>query len=44
MMSDERRARWERRAVHGYVAYIALSAAALMIAGLILLVVAIASA
>jgi hypothetical protein len=44
MISDERRARWERRAVRGHVAYVALSAAALTIAGLILLVVAIASA
>jgi hypothetical protein len=34
MMSDERRARWERRAVRGYVADITLSAPALVIAGL----------
>jgi hypothetical protein len=44
MTSEERRARWERRAVGGYVAYIALSAAALLIAGMILLVIAIAPA
>jgi hypothetical protein len=43
-MTEERRARWEQRAVGGYVVYIALSAAALLIAGLILVVVAIASA
>jgi hypothetical protein len=42
-MTDERRARWERRAITGYVAYIALSAAALVIAGLILIAIAIAT-
>jgi hypothetical protein len=41
---EGRRARWERRVVGGYVAYIALSAAALVITGLILVVIAIAKA
>jgi hypothetical protein len=44
MTSNERRRGWEQRAVRGYVAYIALSAAALVIAGLILLVLAITAA
>jgi hypothetical protein len=43
-MVGDRRTRWERRAAGGYFAYIALSAAALVAAGLVLILIAIAEA